>query len=81
MSGRGGQGRGHGGHGGGRYKVCGRGSGHYTSTLNKIKVYAMHLETMSSFMVRKSQEIRCGCPVRRLYTMLSPSMGKTSATN
>ena len=60
MSGRGVQGRGYGGHYERRYIGCGRGSGHYTPTLNKNKFYKVHLETTSLIMVIKGDHTRCG---------------------
>ena len=81
MSCREGQGRGHSGSVGCIYTGRGRGSGHYTPTLNKIKVYAVHLKKTSLIMVRNGHQTRCGRLGKRLSIISAPSMGTTSATN
>ena len=81
MGGRGGQVRGRSGRGGRGSRDSGRGSVHYTPTLNKIKVYAVHLKKMSLIMVRNGHQTRCGRLGKRLSIISAPSMGTTSATN
>ena len=81
MSVRGGQGGGRGGHSGRGSRGRDRGSRHYIPTLNKIKVYAVNLETTSLFMVRKEHNTRYGRLGKRFPTMLAPSTGTASATN